>query len=519
MIFITTFFIYSFSPKNQKLKVLGVSTTSNYTVDESIFTNPERGFHSNCDIYSGYNLSSNAATLGNTLIHVNFRLDSFRTSPLSSAMLDTIANAFNTARANNVKLIIRFMYNAGPYPNCEPDASEAQIITHIQQLKPVLAAGSDVIAAFDAGFIGCWGEWHTSTNNLTTDEIRTRIFKSELANFPANRQIQLRTPDYIKAIWPSLTEAERARVGHHNDCFLANDTDSGTYADPVTDKAYLANNIGLNAIIGGETCKVSSRSTCPTALSEMQQIHYSEINEAYHEAVLQSWKDGGCFNTMKKNLGYRLSLINANYPTSIQPGETFTFKSTIKNSGFASIYNSRKVYLVLYNTSNSYTLPLQVNPKNWKSDTTNYIDEVVTVSTNAIIGNYNLALWLPDASDSLKSKPAYSIRFANLNTWVQNLGYNLLATNIAINNTTTSPNPTVIPTIKPTITSTTSGQCTVCSNGNNRSPGDANCDGKINELDFATWLSEYQKGITVKADFDCDGKTSINDFSLWNTYF
>lgn len=35
--------------------------------------------------------------------------------------------------------------------------------------------------------------------------------------------------------------SDAARVGHHNDCFLASDDDWGTYEDPIDDwKAFIA---------------------------------------------------------------------------------------------------------------------------------------------------------------------------------------------------------------------------------------------------------------------------------------
>ncbi len=60
--------------------------------------------------------------------------------------------------------------------------------------------------------------------------------------------------------------------------------------------------------------------------------------------------------------------------------------------------------------------------------------------------------------------------------------------------------------------------CSRC-NTSLASRGDGNCDGKINELDFSVWLSEFQKGTKSKADFNCNGSVGIEDFSIWNTNF
>ena len=435
-------------------KAAGDLVTTAYTIDESIFPNPERGFHSPAELTTSNSLpTSTAKSAGNSIVHTNFRLDSFRTSAISQAMLDTVTNALNTARAQGVKLVIRFMYNAGPWPTCQPDASESWIHTHLGQLKPILEANTDVIAAFDAGIIGCWGEWHTSTNNLTELGAKTRVIKDILANFPASKQVQMRTPAHIRDVWPSLTEDERKRIAFHNDCFLASADDEGTFENATADKAYIAA-IGVNNVVGGETCAVSSRSVCSTAITEMQQMHYSHINEGYEPNVIQGWKDGGCFQTMKKNLGYRLSLINATYPTTANPGDSYQLQASIKNDGYASIYNPRPVFAVLYNSTNTYTFPLTVDPKSWKSMTTNSINETFILPTNIATGTYKLALWLPDSSTGLRTKPAYSIRLANTGVWDSTLGYNILASNINITTQTSTPAPTSSPAATPLATPT-----------------------------------------------------------------
>lgn len=57
---------------------------------------------------------------------------------------------------------------------------------------------------------------------------------------------------------------ELTRTGHHNDCFLASDTDFGTYSDGNIDaeKSYIEGETKYT-IMGGETCQVNApRSEC-----------------------------------------------------------------------------------------------------------------------------------------------------------------------------------------------------------------------------------------------------------------
>jgi hypothetical protein len=93
----------------------------------------------------------------------------------------------------------------------------------------VLAANADVIAVLQAGLIGAWGEWHTSTNGLDTPENKQTILLALLDALPASRMTQIRTPNAKGDIFgaSALGDAEgfdgsnKARTGHHNDCFLA----------------------------------------------------------------------------------------------------------------------------------------------------------------------------------------------------------------------------------------------------------------------------------------------------------
>lgn len=66
------------------------------------------------------------------------------------------------------------------------------------------------------------------------------------------------------------------------------------------------------------------------------------------------------------------------------------------------------------------------------------------------------------------------------------------------------PTSTPVPTIVPTIATST---CPL------KSQGDADCDGKVDILDFNIWISEFTKELSSqKSDFDGDGLVTIEDF-------
>ena len=172
------------------------------------------------------------------------------------------------------------------------------MLTHIGQLTPLLTANADVIAVVQAGFIGAWGEWHTSTNDLTAPDTRKEILETLLNAVPPTRSVQIRYPAYKRTLYgDALTAANAfdgsfaARVGHHNDCFISSADDVGTYPDDQID--FYRDYVGADSAfvpVGGETCAVSApRSECPSAVAEMTKMHFSYINRQFEPNVLASW--------------------------------------------------------------------------------------------------------------------------------------------------------------------------------------------------------------------------------------
>ncbi|NTU56129.1 MAG: DUF4874 domain-containing protein, partial [Anaerolineales bacterium] len=154
-----------------------------FAPSDASLLNPERGFFTPYELPGTPGFSPLRAT-GNTLVHLNIRLDDWRGTDIPQETLDGLDTNFSDIRDAGVKAIIRFAYNQGPYPDSEPDASKSQILRHIEQLTPLLQKNTDVIAWVEAGFIGAWGEWHTSTNGLDNLTDKRDILNTLLAAIP-----------------------------------------------------------------------------------------------------------------------------------------------------------------------------------------------------------------------------------------------------------------------------------------------------------------------------------------------
>lgn len=428
--FLLSSFLMSCQPASSSPEPATVSHT--YLAMDAPILNPERGFFTPYELPGNPGFSPVRAT-GNTLVHLNIRLDDWRQSGIPQEVLDSLDTNFADIREAGLKAIIRFAYNQGPYPDSEPDASKAQILRHIEQLTPLLQKNADVIAWLEAGFIGAWGEWHTSTNGLDNLTDKGDILNALLAAIP-NRFVQVRYPANIIEMYPDPAEAVKAHVAHHNDCFLSSDTDVGTYERNGVntierDQNYLAELTRFTPM-SGETCAPNPpRSECASAIHELELLHFSAINEAYHKGILRSWEEGGCLEEITNRLGYRLSLASAVFNEEVRPGGLLGLTVEITNSGFAALMNPRPLYVVLVGEAArslpAYAVQLELDPRTWQPGSTSFAAKI-RLPSRMEEGEYQLALWLPDEAETLQQNPLYAVRFANESLWDESTGYNIL---------------------------------------------------------------------------------------------
>jgi hypothetical protein len=441
---------------------IGAQTvTKTYTSSNAVISNPERGFFK----FGSSNSALNQTELTNyrlnnniTLLYRNYRLNNFKTSPISAAYLASMQSDFDKLRNAGLKCILRFTYSNSS--NDSPkDATKTIILQHIQQLQPYFTLNSDIIAAVQAGFIGTWGEWYATSQaefggwgynqtNLTTANINHRkdVVNALLNALPANRMVQLRKPAFKQDLYSptaltnsqAFSETNLARLGHHNDCFLATDDDNGTYDDVTTEYPYLAQETKF-VPMGGETCDLNSpRTDCATAIFEMNKFHWSFLNLDYYPDVIDGFEADNCFTEIQKNLGYRFQLQTAEFPSAVMLGTTLSITLKIKNRGYAAPFNERNAYIVLKNLTTNQVYPIMMtsDPRLWLGPNEITINENLTLPSGLISGNYKVYLHLPDSSPTLATRPDYAIRFANENLWESTTGYNSLDYTLNVTNTT-----------------------------------------------------------------------------------
>lgn len=436
------------------------TVTKTYTASSAVISNPERGFFK----FTSSNSALNQTELTNyrlnnniTLIYRNYKLNNFKTTPISDSYLASMQSDFDKIRNAGLKCVLRFTYSSNE-SDSPRDASKATILSHISQLQPLFVQNADVIATVQAGFIGTWGEWYYTSQpefggwgynqtELTTTNINNRkdVVNALLSALPTNRMVQIRKPAFKQDLYSpnaiansqAFSESNLARIGHHNDCFLASSDDNGTYDNVTTEYPYLAQETKF-VPMGGETCDLNSpRTDCSTAVFEMNKFHWSFLNLDYYPEVIDGFTTQSCFTDIQKNLGYRFQLQSASLPTAVGLGTPLAVTLKIKNVGYAAPFNERNAYIVLKNLTTNQVYPILINsdPRLWLGPNEITLTENLTLPSNLITGNYKMYLYLPDSSPTIANRPEYAIRFANDNMWENITGYNSLNHTLNVSNT------------------------------------------------------------------------------------
>lgn len=476
--------VLSACSQSEQAETLEAQVVKTYQASNENFLNPERGFYvqkvgwdkTMNPTWESFNLAEmqQARRDGYSLFRVYYVIAEFKGKDLSQAFLAQFSQQLSDARKAGVKVIPLFSYN-WPSENFDQhperpenqDAPVADVLRHIEQLKSVIAQNVDVIAMWDAGFIGGWGEWHTSTNNLIGNTVgsevngNTRQIVNKLVQtVPRNRMITLRTPRYKQQLTgqsalsssEAFTGTTRARLGAKDDCFLASKSNWGTYLpdDDASVQRYkdFLHQDNLFLPQGGETCNFAADAQpyvgCPNALKDLAYMRFSTLNIGYEQNVLQGWRNGGCFDEISRRMGYRFELVSSSVPAAVNRTSNLVMSFNIKNVGFASPYNPRRLELMFRNTSTKQVFrirlttgslkPVNTNldPRFWQPGTMTTVNINSPLPTGMPTGTYELLLNLADPYSGLYTRPEYSIRFANVGLWESATGFNALQQTLSV---------------------------------------------------------------------------------------
>lgn len=452
------------------------ATTVTYTADDNtIFSNPERGFitmlEKKLSTSSPYCVKGQESTLdahisrdGISIVLVHYYLDNFRnTATLPDAILNAFDEDMQVLRNKGLKAILRFSYTNTTYEKSGVESAKDAPLeiaqSHISQYSSHWAANTDVIFVFQAGIVGAWGEWYYSDNygnrQSTMNSSRRAVVDALLAAVPQNRMIQLRTPLFKKGYvgdsnpltaTEAFTGTARARLGQHNDAFLYDYDNMGTYSDTATEKPWLAQET-LYVPIGGETditdtTKAKRWATYEKTTAEMSRLHWTFIQSGYATQTTDMWRRNGTFDELNRRMGYRYQLQSATFGDQVAAGGKLSVNISLRNVGYAPLYNERHAYIVLKSGNKKYSVRLSSDPRRWlPNGALTTINEQITIPATVPSGTYELYLYMPDAYASLASDARYAVRFANTGVWDATTGMNNLGASVTVSGGQTPPDP------------------------------------------------------------------------------
>lgn len=417
---------------------------------------------------------------GLTLAQTYCYLDGFMDRPISDEKLALLRESLDAARRRGLKVLLRFAYEK-TMDQAEGPTKET-ILGHVDQLAPVVQENTDVIFVLQAGFVGAWGEWHSSAQGLENDHAAlSEITLKLLEMLPEDRMTQVRVPKYKRWVLGdvplknyTVLNAETAysgtppaRIGFHNDGFLAYDNCGGTWTEPplysnpgnpefdfmTVESAFVpvdgelfwsdignpvdglraAARMGLHHYASFSLAhSYSEREGKPFSIDAW--MHTPITHEQAAEAKLpvsDGYFDGPggqsvprtAFEYIRDHLGYRIELQSAAFPRQAEPGALVPAEIRLINRGFSTLHNPRPVFLALIrDTKCVATFPTDAHPRTWqphapgdetRAPLTHTVNASCAFPEDLAPGGYILGLWMPDAYESLRLDPRYAVRVAN----------------------------------------------------------------------------------------------------------
>ena len=435
--------------------------------------NPERGFTDWTLIeYNGadFPVALDITNDENSLVFVRFNLTGYKTKDLDSYVLYAIKQVLEDVRSQGKKAVVRFCYTTTD----SNDASWTWVQSHIASLKPIFATYKDVIYVVHAGFIGKKGEWGGSANFSETNptnyygeepsvnfyQKRSPVIDALLSAVPASRQIALRVPAYKRYYawskgyvtscwnWDPITAFDgtdyNSRIAFHNDRFAANVGNGGTFADwstPYGDPSAPGNvdrrmwySQSAWLVCGGETGGAEEGdSTSPDAVystyanarEALYLQHISYLNDLNHRKSYTCLRNlsNDEVEDIRKSLGYHLWLKDARIyysdsdPDALAAGKSLTVSCMLENKGAAPVIYQRPMKLLLLDKDDNLQAVLEGDMGDVRlvapnGGTRNFVARL-KIPARGIKPGDKLALYFPDASDTIEDRAVYAIHLAN----------------------------------------------------------------------------------------------------------
>lgn len=348
---------------------------------------------------------------GVSVVQAYCYLDRYLDGEIPRVALDAIQRSFDAAREAGLKFLLRFAYGHDDNGFACPELP--RLLAHMDQLAPLLQRNADVLYVLQCGFLGAWGEFHSSANGMDKRvECTSAVVRKTLEILPDGGFTQMRRGDYRKRDLEALGSFEdldariafssrpAARIGFFNDATLANHWDAGTWVEPPHGQPGCPEFDRVTAEapfmpVDGElfwTGAIAQRNGDGIYCAERLRLHhyttfsyvhsYSQLDKQHgvphtiddwkawpvSEAALRARRlpvsDGyftgagetpvvvrTAFEYIRDHLGYRLELQEAGWPDEATAGGEFSVSCALVNRGFSTPIKRRDPWFLLFNAA------------------------------------------------------------------------------------------------------------------------------------------------------------------------
>ena len=186
------------------------------------------------------------------------------------------------------------------------------------------------------------------------------------------------------------------------------------------------------------------RGECPNALAELSASRFSFLNRDWGP-ITDSWETAACLDNMDRRLGYRFALKSFSSSTSVARGAKLPFKLKVRNRGWASTMNHRRVLLVLRHSVTKEVHRFRVgSTRFWTPGMVHTLNHPgIRIPADFPTGKYGALVSVADPAAvpaieggvPLSRRAAYAIRFANAGVhklWEPRTGFNRLLRSVHV---------------------------------------------------------------------------------------
>ena len=372
-------------------------TPSDYSEKKDKLCNPSRGWYriyyfDICD-KPDFDEIEKELVISHRLVMVFVDISSLKKDEIDEDAKENLNEILAFFSERNYDIILRFAYDrVGKAMETEPSRFD-RVLIHAGQLIDTVNENRNRVFILQGLLLGNWGEMHTS--RYISDERFAEIYeiygKAEESIFLSVRkplQWRILNRNYAKT-----NSLEGIRTGIFDDGMFGSDTDLGTFgtkskADvgyrsewmPSEEYEFL-NILSKKCPIGGECVldKNKTFSDFTNVLLKLKKSGITYLNDEYDKDLIDLWKntkntlpgiwkDETVFDYIDAHLGYRFVICNVKFRKD--KNELLTVSVTVKNTGFAPMYQDCDAYIKISNFDGTEIHEIKNGLNNINSDET-----------------------------------------------------------------------------------------------------------------------------------------------------